>query len=67
LVLAFTQGNPDAHAFKTYFDFLEKLFSFLHYDLRGTILAAVTRQENDILQQADVLEKAREIGMSLAA
>jgi len=67
LVLAFTQGNPDAHAFKTYFDYLEKLFSFLHYDLRGTIVAAGTRQENDILQQTDVLERAKEIGMSLTA
>ena len=65
LVLAFTQGNPDPHAFKTYFDYLEKLFSFLHYDFRETIVAAGTRQENDILQQTDVLEKARKIGMSL--
>ena len=65
LVLAFTQGNPDVHAFKTYFDYLENLFSFLHYDVKGTIAAAGTRQENDILQQADVLERAREIGMSL--
>jgi len=67
LVLAFTQGNPDANAFKTYFDYLEKLFSFLHYDVRGTIIAAGTRQEDDILQQADVLEKAKEIGKSLTA
>ena len=65
LVLAFTQGNPDVHAFKTYFDYLENLFSFLHYDVKGTIVAAGTKQENDILQQADVLERAREIGMSL--
>lgn len=67
LVLAFTQGNPDVNTFKTYFDYLEKLFAFLHYDLKGTIVAAGTRQENDILQQADVLEKAKEIGMSLTA
>ena len=65
LVLAFTQGNPDVHAFKTYFDYLENLFSFLHYDVKGTIVAAGTKQENDILQKADVLERAREIGMSL--
>jgi multimeric flavodoxin WrbA len=67
LVLAFTQGNPDVNAFKTYFDYLEKLFSFLHYDVRGTIVAAGTRQEDDILKQADVLEKARGIGMRLTA
>jgi multimeric flavodoxin WrbA len=65
LVLAFTQGNPDANAFKTYFDYLERLFSFLHYDVRETIVAAGTRQENDIRQQEGVLEKAREIGIRL--
>lgn len=53
------------NAFKIYFDYLEKLFSFPHYDVRGTIVAAGTRQENDILGQADVLEKASEIGMRL--
>jgi hypothetical protein len=31
----------------------------------GTIVAAGTRDKNDILQQADVLEKAREICISL--
>jgi multimeric flavodoxin WrbA len=67
LVLAFTQGNPDVKAFKTYFDYLENLFSFLHYDVRGTIVAAGTRQEDDILKQADVLEKARDMGMRLTA
>ena len=67
LVLAFTQGNPDVNAFKTYFDYLENLFSFLHYDVRGTIVAAGTRQEDDILKQADVLEKARDMGMRLTA
>jgi hypothetical protein len=33
----------------------------------GTIIAAGTRDTNDILQQADVLEKAREIGKNLSA
>jgi multimeric flavodoxin WrbA len=67
LVLAFTQGNPDVQAFQTYFEYLENLFSFLHYEVKGTIVAAGTRQENDILQQSDVLEKARRMGMGLAA
>lgn len=66
LVLAFTQGNPDGQAFRTYFDYLEKLFAFLHYDVRGTISAAGTRLEEDILQQQAVLEKAREMGRTLA-
>ncbi|MGA7876711.1 MAG: flavodoxin family protein [Desulfoferrobacter sp.] len=66
LILAFTQGNPDAQAFKTYFDYLEKLFSFLHYDVKGIIVAAGTRELDDILQQKDLIEKARELGKNLA-
>ena len=65
VVLAFTQGNPDVQSFKTYFDYLESLLSFLHYDVRETIVAAGTRDENDILKQTDVLEKAKEIGKNL--
>ncbi|MCK8600522.1 flavodoxin family protein [Desulfoferrobacter suflitae] len=65
MVLAFTQGNPDAGAFKTYFDYLEKLFTFLHYAVKGTIVAAGTRHLDDLLQQTEVLEKAKKIGMDL--
>ncbi|MGD8893459.1 MAG: flavodoxin family protein [Desulfobacterales bacterium] len=67
LFMVFTQGNPDKKMFKTYFEYLENLFSFLHYDVMGTIVAAGTRDTNDILQQTDVLEKARKIGMNLSA
>ena len=62
--MAFTQGNPDEQSFKVYFEYLETLFSFLHYDVKGTFVAAGTRDKNDILQKADVLEKARKIGKS---
>ena len=67
LFMAFTQGNPDKNIFKPYFEYLENLFSFLHYDVKGTIVATGTRDKNDILQQAHVLEKAREIGKNLTA
>ncbi|MGB5990941.1 MAG: flavodoxin family protein [Desulfobacterales bacterium] len=63
--MVFTQGNPDEKLFKPYFEYLESLFSFLHYDVKGTIVAAGTRDQNDILQQTDLLEKAREIGKNL--
>lgn len=66
LVFAFTQGNPDAQAFKSYFDYLEKLFSFLHYDVKGTILAAGTRELDDIQEQESLLQQARELGKALA-
>jgi len=67
LFMVFTQGNPDKKMFKSYFEYLGNLFSFLHYDVMGTIVAAGTRDTNDILQQTDVLEKAREIGKNLSA
>jgi len=65
--MVFTQGNPDEQSFKLYFEYLENLFSFLHYDVKGTIVATGTRDKNDILLQEDTLEKAREIGKSLSA
>jgi len=67
LFMVFTQGNPDQTIFTPYFEYLENLFSFLHFDVKGTIVATGTRDKNDILQQADVLEKAREIGKNLSA
>ena len=67
LFMAFTQGNPDKNMFKPYFEYLENMFSFLHFDVIGTIVAAGTRDKNDILQQTHVLEKAREIGKNLSA
>jgi len=65
LFMVFTQGNPDENSFKPYFEYLENLFSFLHYDVKGTLVAAGTRDKDDILQQTDLLEKAREIGKNL--
>ena len=67
LFMVFTQGNPDKKMFKSYFEYLGNLFSFLHYDVMGAIVAAGTKDTNDILQQTDVLEKAREIGKNLSA
>jgi hypothetical protein len=63
--MVFTQGNPDKNMFKLYFEYLENLFSFLHYDVKGTLVAVGTRDKNDILRQTDLLEKAREIGREL--
>jgi len=64
-VLAYTQGNPDPNTFKQYFDYMEGLFSFIHLDVRGSIVAANTHAPEDILQQPDILEQAKEIGKSL--
>jgi len=67
LLFAYTQGNPDAVKFQPYFDYLEKLFSFLHYEVQGTIAANGTRQFNDILANQDLLDTARAAGVKLAS
>lgn len=64
LVLAFTQGNPDPDFFKFYFEYMEKLFGFL-YDVQDKIIAAGTIEKDSILEQTEVLEKAKEIGKNL--
>jgi multimeric flavodoxin WrbA len=66
LLLAFTQGNPDSQAFQPYFDYLEKLFSFLHFQVKGVLVASGTREKDDILRQTELLGRAREMGKSLA-
>jgi multimeric flavodoxin WrbA len=65
LILAFTQGNPEPRSFKIYFDYLVKMLSFLHFQVKGTIVATGTREKDDILQQAETLQNAREMGRSL--
>jgi multimeric flavodoxin WrbA len=66
LLLAFTQGNPDSQAFQPYFDYLEKLFSFLHFRVKGVLVDSGTREKDDILRQTEILESARAMGKSLA-
>jgi multimeric flavodoxin WrbA len=65
LVLAYTQGDPDPNTFKQYFNHLEGLFTFMSFDVQGSIVAAGTYAPEDILKQPEVLEKAKEIGKSL--
>ncbi len=67
LLLGFTQGNPDPQAFKPYFDYLEKMLAFLHFRVTGTLVASGTREKDDVLQQIDVLDRAKEMGRTLMA
>mgnify|MGYP006308885257 CR=1 FL=1 len=66
LVLAYTQGNPDADAFREYFNYQERLFKFLHFDVKQTLVAAGTRDKKDIESQPEVLEHARQCGRRVA-
>ena len=43
LVLAFTQGNPDASKFKTYCDYTKQMFQLLEFDVKDMIIVAGTR------------------------
>ncbi len=67
LILAFTQGNPDAQAFKTYFDYLEKLFSFLHYDVKGTIVALDIRDKEGSKSEDRLTQSLRALLAALSA
>lgn len=67
LLFAYTQGNTDEVKFQPYFEYMEKLFSFLHYDVQGTLAANGTRQHNDILSNQLVLDKARAAGVKLVS
>ncbi len=65
LILAFTQGNPNAEMFNFYFDYLAKKFSFLAFNVEKTIVAAGTAEKSDILSQKDILKTAKQIGKNL--
>ena len=65
LVLAYTQGDLDPNTFKHYFNHLEGLFTFMGFDVQGSIVAAGTLYPEDILKQPEILEKAKEIGKNL--
>lgn len=43
LVLAFTQGNPNPELFRAYFDYTEKMFRLLEFDVRAVQVVAGTR------------------------
>jgi len=45
LVLAFTQGNPDPAMFQAYFDYTQKMFQLLEFEVRGVYVVAGTREE----------------------
>jgi len=67
LLFAYTQGNPDVSKFQAYFDHMEKLFSFLHYDVKDTLVACGTRQHNDILLNQGLLSEAHKAGLQIAS
>lgn len=58
VIIAATQGNPDAKMYYNNIDSYGKLLKFMGFGDYQIILAAGTREKDDILKQKDVLEKA---------
>ncbi len=65
LVLAYTQGNPNVDTYGKYFEYMEGIFSHVGFDVKCTVAAAGTIGVDDILEQEELLVKAREIGKNL--
>ena len=66
IAFAYTQGNPNADMFKSYFDYQEKVYTFLGFTLVGRIQAIGTRGKEDILTQQKTMEEAFSFGQRLA-
>jgi len=45
LLLVFTQGNPDAEMFRPYFDYTQKMFQLLEFDVKEPLVVAGMRNE----------------------
>jgi len=66
LVLVYTQGNPNADLFKPYFDYTEKIFRQLEFDVRGVHIVAGMR-EKPACEKEGLSDAMKKIGSSLAS
>jgi len=66
LVLAFTQGHPDATFFRPYFEQTKAVLGFLGFTVTDILSAAGTRGSEDVERQTEVLARARAAGAGLA-
>jgi multimeric flavodoxin WrbA len=65
LILAFTQGNPDAEKFREYYDYTKKMFCLLEFDFRDLVVVTDTRSEAAHEKQG-LRAKIRGVGAMLA-
>ena len=65
LVLVFTQGNPKASMFQTYYDYTKNMFQLLEFDVKDVVIVTGTRSEM-ASERKELHTKMREIGLSLA-
>jgi len=64
LILVFTQGNPNAEMFRTYFDYTENMFKMLEFDVKGLHVIAGTRN-GPANERKDLDIAMKNIGASL--
>jgi multimeric flavodoxin WrbA len=66
LVLVFTQGNPDAGKFQTYYDYTKNMFRLLEFDVKDVVVIAGTRNES-ANERKELHSAMKDIGSSLAS
>jgi len=67
LVLAFTQGQPDREAFQDYFEQTRRMFEFLGFEVKDSIVAGGTMAKDDLAGQTEIMDRARETGRRLVS
>lgn len=64
LVIAFTQGNPDAGKFKVYYDYIKDTFTLLEFIVKDVVIVAGTRSEH-VNENKELSEEMKLVGRSL--
>ncbi|VBB07129.1 nadph-dependent fmn reductase [Lucifera butyrica] len=64
LVLVFNQGNPDAGMFQPYYDYTQKMFQLLEFDVKGVHVVAGMRN-GPAHERKDLHTVMKEIGSAL--
>jgi multimeric flavodoxin WrbA len=64
MVLVFTQGNPDASLFQSYFEYTKNMFQTLEFDVKSVQVIEGMRREQ-AHERSDLLTAMNDIGASL--
>ncbi len=66
LVLAFTQGNPDAAMFQMYYDYTKNMFQLLEFEVKDVVVVTGMRNES-ASEKKDLNTAMNDIGSSLVS
>lgn len=64
LILVFTQGNPDPTMFQAYFDYTERMFHLLEFDINGVHVVAGMRN-GPAHERKELLAEMKAIGAAM--